>query len=59
MDIPDADFAFAELISAQATGDVLTLRDHGLPAERVVLEGPDPAQALRALTEKVREMLED
>ena len=39
MPIPDADFGFAELISAQATGDVLTLRDHGLPAERVVLEG--------------------
>ena len=56
--IPDADFGFAELIAAQATGDVLTLRDHGLPAERVVLEG-DPAVALRALTEKVREMLAD
>jgi hypothetical protein len=56
--IPEADFGFRELIAAQATGDVLTLRDHGLPAERVVLEG-DPAQALRALTEKVREMLDD
>jgi len=56
--IPDADFGFRELIAAQATGDVLTLRDHGLPAERVVLEG-DPAQALRAFTEKVREMLAD
>ena len=41
MAIPDADFGFRELIAAQATGDVLTLRDHGLPAERVVLEGPD------------------
>jgi hypothetical protein len=58
VDVPDADFGFAELIAAQATGDVLTLRDHGLPAERVVLDG-DPAQALRALTEKVREMLDD
>ncbi len=56
--IPDAAFGFAELMAAQATGDVLTLRDHGLPAERVVLDG-DPAQALRALTEKVREMLAD
>ncbi len=56
--VPDAAFGFAELIAAQATGDVLTLRDHGLPAERVVLEG-DPAQAVRALTEKVREMLAD
>ncbi len=59
VDVPDADFGFAELIAAQATGDVLTLRDHGLPAERVVLEGDDPAVALRALTEKAREMLED
>jgi transaldolase / glucose-6-phosphate isomerase len=57
--VPDADFGFGELIAAQATGDVLTLRDHGLPAERVRLEGDDPAGALRELTEKVRSMLAD
>jgi hypothetical protein len=57
--IPDAAFTFAQLIAAQATGDMLTLRDHGLPAERVELEGGDPAGALRALTEKIREMLTD
>jgi len=57
VDVPDADFTFGELISAQATGDVLTLRDHGLPVERVRLDGVDPAAAMRALTEKVRMML--
>ena len=55
--IPEADFTFGELIEAQAAGDVLTLRDHGLPVERVRLESSDPAAALRELTEKVRVML--
>jgi transaldolase / glucose-6-phosphate isomerase len=57
--VPGEDFGFGELISAQATGDVLTLRDHGLPAERVRLEGDDPAAAVRALAEKVGAMLAD
>jgi hypothetical protein len=57
IEIPDADFTFAELISAQATGDVLTLRDHELPAKRVRLDGDDTGAALRDLTEKVRGML--
>ncbi|MEJ7749847.1 MAG: bifunctional transaldolase/phosoglucose isomerase [Thermoleophilaceae bacterium] len=57
VEIPDADFTFGELKAAQATGDILTLRDHGLPAERVRLEGDDPAAALRKLTERVRGML--
>ena len=39
---------------AQATGDLETLRAHDLPAERVTLEGDDPAAALRALTERMR-----
>ena len=56
VEIPDADFTFKTLKNAQATGDILTLRDHGLPAERVRLEG-DPAEALRALTTKIKEML--
>ncbi len=50
VEIPEAGFSFKTLKNAQATGDVLTLRDHGLPAERVRLEG-DPAQALRDLTQ--------
>jgi len=54
--IPDADYSFNELKNAQATGDVLTLRDHGLPAARVRLEG-DPVAALDALTAKIKEML--
>ncbi len=57
VDIPEADFTFGELIEAQAAGDVLTLRDHGLPVERVRLDGSEPAAALRAVTEKVRVML--
>jgi len=44
------------LAAAQATGDILTLFEHGLPAERVRLEG-EPAQALRGLTERVRGLL--
>ena len=56
VEIPDADYTFKELKNAQATGDILTLRDHGLPAERVRLEG-DPVDALRALTERVRGLL--
>ena len=57
VEIPGEDFGFGELNAAQATGDLLTLRDHGLPAERVRLEGDDPAAAVRALTEKVGAML--
>jgi transaldolase/glucose-6-phosphate isomerase len=56
LSIPDADYSFGTLKRAQATGDILTLRDHGLPAERVRLEG-DPVEALRALTERVRGLL--
>jgi hypothetical protein len=56
VEIPDADFSFRTLKNAQATGDILTLRDHGLTAERVRLEG-DPAQALRELTERIRGIL--
>ena len=41
-----------ELIGAQADGDLQTLREHGLPAERVRLEG-DPAQAIRELGAKL------
>ena len=47
-EIPEAGFSFAQLERAQAAGDLKTLRDHGLPAVQVRLEG-DPAQALRRL----------
>src|SRR2546423_1489846 len=56
VEIPDAGYTFGTLKNAQATGDLQTLRTHGLPAERVRLEG-DPASGVEALTEKIKEML--
>jgi glucose-6-phosphate isomerase len=56
VEIPDAGYTFGTLKNAQAVGDLGTLRDHDLPAERVRLEG-DPAAALDALTAKIKEML--
>ena len=53
LEIPEADYSFRTLRNAQADGDLLTLREHDLPAERVRLEG-DPVKALRELTERVR-----
>src|SRR5213076_2177806 len=52
VDIPGEDYSFRTLKHAAATGDLQTLRDHGLPAERVTLEG-DPVEALNTLTEKI------
>ena len=42
VEIPGAGYTFSTLKNAQAIGDLQTLRAHGLPAERVRLEG-DPA----------------
>jgi transaldolase / glucose-6-phosphate isomerase len=56
VEIPGEDYTFGQLKNAQADGDLLTLRDHGLPAERVRLRG-DPAAALRELTERVKGMV--
>jgi transaldolase/glucose-6-phosphate isomerase len=56
VEVPDAAFTFDELKNGAATGDVLTLRDHGLPAERVRLRG-DHVAALRELTRKIEAML--
>jgi transaldolase/glucose-6-phosphate isomerase len=53
--IPGAGYSFGTLKNAAATGDLQTLRAHGLPAERVRLEG-DPVAALEALTAKIKEM---
>ncbi|WP_205699283.1 bifunctional transaldolase/phosoglucose isomerase [Conexibacter sp. SYSU D00693] len=50
--VPGETFSFGTLIRAQADGDLLTLRERGLPAERVVLEG-DPAQAIRNLIKEL------
>jgi transaldolase/glucose-6-phosphate isomerase len=52
VDIPGEKYSFRTLKHAAATGDLQTLRDHGLPAERVTLEG-DPVDALHELTAKI------
>ena len=57
VEIPGRPFTFTTLKNAQAIGDLETLRSLELPAERVRLHGDDPAQALRALTAKIKEML--
>ncbi|MBV9214531.1 MAG: bifunctional transaldolase/phosoglucose isomerase [Actinobacteria bacterium] len=56
VEIPGAGYTFGTLKNAQATGDLQTLRAHGLPAERIRLEG-DPAEAAASLTSKIKEML--
>ena len=55
IEIPGAGYTFATLKHAQATGDLQTLRSHDLPAERVRLTG-DPAEALKQLTDKIKEL---
>jgi transaldolase/glucose-6-phosphate isomerase len=54
--IPGAGYSFGTLIAAQSAGDLQTLRNHGLAAERVKLKG-DPAQAVRELTERLSSLL--
>jgi glucose-6-phosphate isomerase len=55
VEIPGRPYGFETLKEAQATGDLQTLRELDLPAERLRLEGDDPVGALRALTAKIRE----
>ncbi len=55
VEIPGAPYTFTTLKNAQAIGDLNTLRELGLPAERVRLQGGDPVGALRALTAKIKE----
>jgi transaldolase / glucose-6-phosphate isomerase len=50
-DIPGDDFDFRTLISAQADGDLQTLRDNGLPAVRVRLNAGDIPGSIDALGE--------
>jgi transaldolase / glucose-6-phosphate isomerase len=57
-EIPGAGYSFGTLIAAQATGDLETLRAHGLPAERVEAKG-DSAAAVRALTERITAILQE
>ncbi len=56
VEIPGAGYTFRTLETAQAIGDLQTLRSHGLPAEIVVLNG-EPAVALRELHTRIKEML--
>jgi hypothetical protein len=56
LEIPGQSYSFGKLIAAQAAGDLQTLRGHGLPAERVKLEG-DPAGAVRQLAERINKLL--
>jgi len=55
VEIPGQPYTFTTLKEAQAIGDIQTLRELGLPAQRVRLEGDDPADALSALTATIRE----
>ncbi len=55
VEIPGRPFTFRTLEEAQAIGDIETLRELGLPAQRVRLEGDDSVGALRALTQTIRE----
>ncbi len=54
-EIPGRPFSFRTLKNAQAIGDFDTLRELGLPAERLRLDVQDPVGAIRALTASIRE----
>jgi hypothetical protein len=54
VEIPGARYSFTTLKNAQAIGDLQTLRELGLAAARVRLQGEDAAAALRALTARLR-----
>jgi transaldolase / glucose-6-phosphate isomerase len=58
VEIPGEPYSFGALIAAQSAGDLETLRAHGLPAERVRLEG-DPAEAVKALTGRIAGLLQN
>ncbi|HWF32096.1 MAG TPA: hypothetical protein VG188_06020 [Solirubrobacteraceae bacterium] len=55
--IPGAAYGFQTLKNAEALGDFETLREVGLPAERVQLRGESAAAALRDLTKRIEEAL--
>ena len=53
LDIPGREFGFRTLISAQADGDLQTLRNHGLTAARVRLGAADLAGGIDAITGRI------
>jgi glucose-6-phosphate isomerase len=55
--IPGAAYGFQTLKNAEALGDFQTLREVGLPAERVQLRGDSAAAGLRDLTKRIEEAL--
>jgi glucose-6-phosphate isomerase len=57
VEIPGAPYTFTTLKNAEAIGDFQTLGELGLPAQRVRLQGADPAAALRGLTTRIKEAL--
>ena len=56
-DIPGAGYSFGTLCAAEAAGDLQTLHDQGLKAERIKLEGPLP-EAVRSLTQRIKGVLD-
>jgi transaldolase / glucose-6-phosphate isomerase len=57
VEIPGAAYGFTTLKNAEALGDFQTLREVGLPAERVRLAGDSPAKGLRDLIKRIEEAL--
>jgi transaldolase/glucose-6-phosphate isomerase len=57
VEIPGAAYGFTTLKNAEALGDFQTLREVGLPAERVRLRGDSPAAGLRDLIKRIEEAL--
>jgi transaldolase / glucose-6-phosphate isomerase len=57
VEIPGAAYGFTTLKNAEALGDFQTLREVGLPAERVRLSGDSPAAGLRDLIKRIEEAL--
>ena len=58
LDIPSRPFGFRTLKNAQAFGDLEALRAHGLPAQKLRLDGDaHPADAIESLTARVRGLL--
>jgi transaldolase/glucose-6-phosphate isomerase len=56
IEIPGQSFDFGTLIASAAAANLQTLRDHGLSAERVVLEGK-PGDAIRSLIKRIDGLL--
>lgn len=54
VEIPGRPFTFTTLKNAQAIGDLNTLRELGLPAERLRLQGQDMVSAVRSLTATIK-----